>query len=81
MIRLFKRFFFATIERKYGYLKANANQDKIEISGRIFMGELELNPKVLRLSGVITTFSEDAYLNWLAFLKIMALFLLRKPVR
>ena len=24
MVRLFKRFFFATIERKYGYLKANA---------------------------------------------------------
>ena len=61
-------------------MKANA-QDKIEISGRLFMGELELNPKVLRLSGVITTFSEDCYLSWPAFLRITALFLLNKELR
>ena len=80
MVRLFKRFFFATIQRKYGYLKANS-KDKIEISGRLFMGELELNPKVLRLSGVITTFSDDCYLSWPAYLRIISLFLLRKEVR
>lgn len=45
------------------------------------MGELELNPRVLCLSGVITTFSEDCYLNWPAFLRIISLFLLRKEVR
>ena len=74
MIRLFKRFYFSTIQTKYGYLK-NV-KDKVEISGRALCGELELNPKILPLSGVITVFSEDAMLNWLAFLKIMCIFLL-----
>ena len=45
------------------------------------MTELELNPKVLRLCGLITTFGDDCYLSWLAFLKIMSLFLLCKEVR
>lgn len=81
MVRLFKRFFFATIEKKYGYLKPNAIKEKVEISGVIFCKELELNPKVLRLSGVITTFSGDAALNWLGFLRLMCLFLLRKDLR
>ena len=76
MIRLFKRFYFSTIQTKYGYLK-NV-KDKVEISGRALCGELELNPKILPLSGVITVFSEDAMLNWLAFLKIMCIFLLQK---
>ena len=40
-----------------------------------------MNPKVLMLSGVITTFSEDCFLNWVAFLKITSLFLLRKELR
>lgn len=79
ILRLFKRFFYATIERKYGYLKFNA-PDKIEISGRIFCSELELNPKVLRLGGVITTFSSDAMLSWLTFLKLIGIFVLRKDL-
>ena len=79
MIRLFKRFFFTTIKRKYGYLKPVA-KDTVEISGRALCSELELNPKVLRLSGVITTFADDAMLTWLDFLRLMCLFLLRKDV-
>ena len=79
MIRLFKRFFFTTIKRKYGYLKSAA-KDTVEISGRALCSELELNPKVLRLSGVITTFADDAMLTWLDFLRLMCLFLLRKDV-
>ena len=79
MVRLFKRFFFNTIERKYGYLKVNVD-DKIEISGRALCSELEINPKILPLSGVITVFSEDAMINWLSFLKIMSLFLLQKEL-
>lgn len=81
MQRLFKRFYFTTIQRKYGYLKANVKDEKVQISGRELCGQLELNPKVLRLSGVITTFSQDAMLNWLDFLRIMCLFLLRKQLR
>ena len=77
-MRLFKRFFYSTVLQKYGYMK-NV-QDKVEISGRMLCAELELNPKVLPLSGVITVFSEDAMLSWLAFLKIMCLFLLQKDV-
>ena len=80
MVRLFKRFYYATIEQKYGYLKANA-QEKVEISGKLFITELELNPKVLRLCGLFTTFSADCFLNWLQFLKVMSLFLLCKEVR
>ncbi len=79
MVRLFKRFYFNSIEKKYGYMKHVVN-DKVEISGRMLCSELELNPKVLPLSGVITVFSQDAMLNWTQFLKIMSLFLLQKPV-
>lgn len=78
MIRLFKRFYFSTIQNKYGYLK-NV-QDKVEISGRALCSELEINPKILPLSGVITVFSEDAMLNWHSFLKIMCIFLLQKEL-
>jgi len=78
-VRLFKRFFFKTIEKKYGYLKSNAI-DKPEISGHLFCEELEINPKVLQFSGVITSFGEDAMVNWIVFLKILAIFLLRKKV-
>jgi hypothetical protein len=78
-VRLFKRFFFRTIEKKYGYLKSNAI-DKPEISGHLFCEELEINPKVLQFSGVITSFGEDAMVNWIVFLKILAIFLLRKKV-
>lgn len=46
IIRFYKRFYYRTIEKKYGYLKSHAN-DKAEISGRILCTELELNPKVL----------------------------------
>lgn len=53
-------------------------KDRVEISGRALCSELEINPKILPLSGVITVFSEDAMLNWLSFLKIMCLFLLQK---
>ena len=67
MIRLFKRFFFSTIERKYGYMKI-IKDEKIEISGRALCSELEINPKILPLSGIITAFSEDAMISWLAFL-------------
>ena len=76
---MFKRFFFRTIENKYGYLKSNA-MDKIEISGHLLCDELELNPKVLHFSGIITTFGEDAMVLWTTFLKIVSIFLLRKEV-
>ena len=77
MVRVYKRFFYSTVEKKYGYLKY-VKKDKVEISGRALCGELELNPKVLTLIGVITSFSDDAMLSWLSFLQIMCLFLLRK---
>ena len=78
MVRLFKRFYFSTIEHKYGYLKFV--QDKVEVSGRMLCSELELNPKVLPLCGVLTVFSGDAMIHWHEFLKIMTLFLLQKDV-
>lgn len=78
MVRLFKRFYFSTIEHKYGYLKMV--HDKVEISGRMLCSELELNPKVLPLCGVMTVFSEDAMIHWHSFLKILSLFLLQNDV-
>jgi hypothetical protein len=54
--------------------------DKIEISGHLLCDELELNPKVLHFSGIITTFGEDAMVLWTTFLKIISIFLLRKEV-
>ena len=79
LLRLYKRFYFITIQKKYGYLKTNV-KDKVQISGRELCNQLEVNPKVLRLSGIITSFSQDAMLNWLEFLRIMCLFLLRKQL-
>ena len=55
-------------------------EDKVEVSGRTLCSELEINPKILPLSGVIAVFSQDATLNWISFLKIMCLFLLQKPL-
>ena len=43
-------------------------------------GELEINPKVLRMIGVVTSFGGDALVNWIEFLKIMCLFLLQKDI-
>ena len=42
--------------------------------------ELELNPKVLHLCGIMTVFSDDAMILWKDFLKLMAIFLLQKDV-
>lgn len=53
-MRVFKRFYFNTVEKKYGYLK-NVKEE-VEISGRGLCSELELNPKVLPLFGLITSF-------------------------
>lgn len=77
--RLYKRFYYKTIEKKFGYLK-KIKSERPEISGQILCAELELNPKVLRLSGVITAFNKDCDLSFLPFLKLMSLFLLRKDV-
>jgi hypothetical protein len=55
-------------------------EEKIEVSGRALCSELELNPKVLPLVGVITSFHDDAMVNWLSFLQIISLFLLRKDL-
>ena len=54
MVRLFKRFFYRTIEKKYGYIKPC--DDKVEISGKLLCAELELNPRVLRMFGLITSY-------------------------
>ena len=78
MVRLFKRFYFRTIEKKYGYLK-QAN-DPPEISGSVLCSELEINPRVLRLCGVVTTLADDTTISWTVFLKILSMFLLRRDV-
>ena len=79
VLRLFKRLYFNTVEHKYGYLK-NVKEDSVEISGRALCSELELNPKILPLAGVITVFGEDAMINWISFLNIVSLFLLQKDM-
>jgi hypothetical protein len=79
IIRFYKRFYYKTIEKKYGYLKSHAT-DKAEISGRILCTELELNPKVLSCFDVITTYNYggDAMVSWIPFIKIIAIFVLKK---
>jgi len=81
IVRFYKRFYYKTIEKKYGYLKSHAN-DKAEISGRILCTELELNPKVLQCFDVITTYNYggDAMVSWIPFVKIITIFILRKEV-
>ena len=78
MSRLFKRFFYRTIEKKYGYIKPC--DDKVEISRKLLCAELELNPRVLRMFGLITSYQGDAMVDWITYLKVMALFLLLKPM-
>lgn len=77
-MRLFKRFYLRTIERKYGYLK-QAN-DPPEVSGSVLCSELEINPRVLRLCGVVTTLADETTISWTVFLRILSMFLLRKDV-
>ena len=78
VVRLFKRFYFRTIEKKYGYLKQAS--DPPEISGSVLCSELEINPRVLRLSGVVTTLADDTTISWTVFLRILSMFLLRRDV-
>lgn len=80
LVRLFKRFFHKSITKKYGYLKSKCT-DFAEISSKIFCEELEMNPKLLTFFGVITAFDIDTKLQWQQFVKILAIFLLRKNVR
>lgn len=61
--RLYKRFFYRSIVRKYGYLKTNANEAP-EICAVLLCQELEINPKLLPYFGVITTFRTDTMLSW-----------------
>lgn len=77
LIRLFKRFFFKTIELKYGYLKS-ASEDLAEISSRLFCKELDLNPNILKLFGVMNTFKKDQGLSFVVYLQLMAIFYLKK---
>jgi hypothetical protein len=79
MVRLFKRFYFKTIELKYGYMKASAN-DLPEISSHLFCQELDLNPNILKLFGVNNVFKKDVSLTYVIFLQLMAIFYLRKSV-
>ena len=78
LYRLFQRFYYMTVERKHGYIKAN--ESKVEISGKLLCKELELNPRILRMFGVISSFSEDAMVDWITFLRILSIFLLRRDV-
>ena len=78
VVRLFKRFYLRTIEKKYGYLK-QAN-DAPEVSGSVLCSELEINPRVLRLCGVVTTLADETTISWTIFLRILSMFLLRKDV-
>lgn len=55
-------------------------KEAVEISGRALCSELELNPKVLTLFGLITAFQDDAMVTWLCFLQIISIFLLRKDI-
>ena len=77
-MRLFKRFYLRTIERKYGYLKQA--KDPSEVSGSVLCSELEINPRVLRLCGVVTTLADETTISWTVFLRILSMFLLRKDV-
>jgi hypothetical protein len=79
LIKLFKRFFYRTIERKYGYLKPNA-PDQVELSGTLLCEELELNPKVLLACGVLSSFADEVKVNWFVYLKVISLFLLKHDV-
>ena len=54
--------------------------DPPEISGSVLRSELEMNPKILRLAGVFTTFGDDGLISWIDFVRIIVMFLLRKEV-
>lgn len=82
ILRLFKRFYYGGIIKKYGHFKKQITlqSDPPEISARALCNELELNPKILRLAGIFPTFGSDAQVNWTNFVAILAMFLLRKEV-
>ena len=82
ILRLFKRFYYGGVIKKYGHFKKQITlqSDPPEISARALCNELELNPKILRLAGIFPTFGSDAQVNWTNFVTILAMFLLRKEV-
>lgn len=48
---LFKRFFFKSIELKYGYLKANTNDEPL-INTDLFCKEMELPQNLIKLFSI-----------------------------
>ena len=81
-MRLFKRFYYRTIEKKYGYLKKNisVSSDPPEILGIELYSEMQINPKILSLTGVHIAFQDDAKIRWMDFVMIITVFLFRKPL-
>lgn len=81
-MRLFKRFFYRSIEKKYGYLKKNisVSTDPPEILGIELYSEMQINPKILSLAGVHIAFQDDAKIRWIDFVRVIAVFLFRKPL-
>lgn len=77
IVRLYKRFFYRSVIRKYGYLKASAKETP-QICAVLLCQELEINPKLLPFFGIITTFRTDTMINWIQFVQILTVFLLRK---
>jgi hypothetical protein len=53
--------------------------DSPYISGKFICAELELNPRILRMVGIMTTFNGDALVDWPTYLHLFTLFLLKKP--
>ena len=82
IVRLFKRFYYRSIEKKYGYLKKNitVSSDPPEILGIELYSEMQINPKILSLIGVHIAFQDDAKIRWIDFVRIITVFLFRKPL-
>ena len=81
LIRLFKRLYYKTIERRYGSVKSYVGTERPDINLSVLSEQLEINPRLVMVFGVITSFKNEGMVPWVLFVQIMATFLLRKNMR
>jgi len=81
IMRLFKRLYYKTIERRYGSVKSYVGTESPDISLNVLSEELKINPRLLMFFGVITSFNNEGMVQWVQFVKFLTIFILRKNIR
>lgn len=63
-MRLFKRLYYKTIERRYGSVKSYVGTERPDINLSVLSEQLEINPRLVMVFGVITSFKNEGMVQW-----------------